>query len=145
MRGGEVYVEGSVGYRAGIHMKEYKDMKPLIVIGTKAGDFLGEYMAGGSISLLGLDLAKGEEIVGRFCATGMHGGRIYVNGSPDKYKFGKEVEKVPTTDEDTAFLKEHTDLYAKFFKKDLSHLKFKYFSKYMAVNKNPYSNMYCSN
>jgi glutamate synthase domain-containing protein 3 len=145
MRGGEVYVEGNVGYRVGIHMKEYKDMKPLIVIGGKAGDFLGEYMAGGSIILLGLNLAKGEEIVGRFCATGIHGGKIYVNGNPDKYKFGKEIEKVSLDAEDIVFLKKHIDLYAKFFKKELSHLKLEYFSKYMAVSRNPYSSMYCSN
>jgi glutamate synthase domain-containing protein 3 len=145
MRGGQIYIEGNVGYRAGIHMKEYKEMKPLIVIGGKAGDFLGEYMAGGSIILLGIDLAKDEEIVGRFCGTGIHGGKIYINGKVDRYKFGKEVEKVSLTDEDILFLRKHIDLYAKFFKKNLSRLKPEYFSKYAAVNKNPYSNMYCSN
>jgi glutamate synthase domain-containing protein 3 len=145
MRGGEIYVEGNVGYRVGIHMKEYKDMKPVIVAGGKAGDFLGEYMAGGAIILLGLDLAEGEEIIGRFCGTGIHGGKIYINGNPDKYNFGKEVEKVSLTDEDIAFLRNHVDLYAKFFKKDLSYLKLEAFAKYAAVNKNPYFNMYCSN
>lgn len=39
MRGGEIYVEGSAGYRAGIHMKAYQDKKPVIVIGGKAGSF----------------------------------------------------------------------------------------------------------
>ena len=33
MRGGEIFVEGNAGYRAGIHMKEYKEHKPVIVIG----------------------------------------------------------------------------------------------------------------
>ena len=30
-----------LGYRAGIHMKEYKEKRPLIVIGGSAGSFLG--------------------------------------------------------------------------------------------------------
>ncbi|MDR2860266.1 MAG: hypothetical protein LBV66_00340, partial [Elusimicrobiota bacterium] len=79
MRGGQIYIEGNVGYRVGIHMKEYKEMKPLIVIGGKAGDFLGEYMAGGTIILLGLGLNKGEDLTGKYCGTGMHGGKIYLS------------------------------------------------------------------
>ncbi|MDR3257006.1 MAG: hypothetical protein LBT18_05140 [Endomicrobium sp.] len=144
MRGGEIYVKGNVGYRVGIHMKEYKEMKPVIVAGGKAGEFLGEYMAGGAIILLGLNLEKNEDIIGRFCGTGIHGGVIYLNSAPDKYNFGKEVVKVDLTDQDCSFLKKHIDFYAKTFNKDLKHLKIESFSKYMAVNKNPYSNMYCA-
>ena len=51
MRGGSILVEGNVGYRAGIHMKAYKDQIPVLVIGGEAGSFLGEYQAGG-INLL---------------------------------------------------------------------------------------------
>ena len=58
MRGGEIYVKGNVGWRSGIHMKSYLEKFPVIVIGGKAGDFLGEYMAGGIIILLGLDGRK---------------------------------------------------------------------------------------
>lgn len=58
MRGGEIFIKENVGYRVGIHMKEYLDMKPAIVIGGTAGDFLGEYMAGGVIILLGLNASK---------------------------------------------------------------------------------------
>ena len=54
MRGGELYVEGNAGYRAGIHMKAYGDKRPVMVIGGKAGSFLGEYQAGGVIIVLGL-------------------------------------------------------------------------------------------
>jgi len=39
-------------------MKEYGGRKPIIVIGGKAGGFLGEYMAGGIMLVLGLN---GEE------------------------------------------------------------------------------------
>ncbi|MDR3112199.1 MAG: hypothetical protein LBU55_03400 [Elusimicrobiota bacterium] len=145
MRGGQIYVKGNVGYRVGIHMKEYKEMKPVIVVGGKAGDFLGEYMAGGAIIVLGLNLLKDEEIIGNFCATGMHGGVVYLNGHPNKYHFGKEAVKIDLNDNDIKFLKNHIDFYAKSFKQELSKIKIENFSKYAAINKNPYANMYCNN
>jgi glutamate synthase domain-containing protein 3 len=76
MRGGSIFVEGSAGYRTGIHMKEYKNKKPSIVVGRRTGSFLGEYLAGGLIVVLGL----GEEglPVGDFTGTGMHGGEIFI-------------------------------------------------------------------
>ena len=73
MRGGKIFVRGNAGYRAGIHMKAYEEKKPLMVIGGRAGSFLGEYQAGGVIVVLGLG-AKDQEIVGNFPCTGMHGG-----------------------------------------------------------------------
>ena len=41
MRGGEIFIRDNAGYRAGIHMKAYKQHKPVIVIGGRAGSFLG--------------------------------------------------------------------------------------------------------
>ena len=58
MRGGEIYVQGNAGYRAGIHMKAYQDQQPVIVIGGRAGSFLGEYQAGGTILVLGLQARR---------------------------------------------------------------------------------------
>lgn len=84
MRGGRIFVEGNVGYRCGIHMKAYKENKPAIVIGGKAGSFLGEYQAGGIIVVLG-DGEENKPIIGNFCGTGMHGGEIYLR-----------CDKVPT-------------------------------------------------
>ena len=141
MRGGEIFIENNVGYRVGIHMKEYLDMKPVIVLGGNAGDFLGEYMAGGIIIVLGLGLNSNEEITGKFCGTGMHGGAIYINGTVEKYKLGKEVKKVEMEKNDTEILLNYIKKYRQYFKytKDIHISKF---SKYMAVNKNPYNNMY---
>ncbi|MDR0514354.1 MAG: hypothetical protein LBG81_04230, partial [Coriobacteriaceae bacterium] len=53
MRGGQVFIRDGCGWRVGIHMKQYQDKCPVIVIGGDAGSFLGEYMAGGIIILLG--------------------------------------------------------------------------------------------
>jgi len=87
-RGGRMFIRDYVGYRAGIHMKEYKDKKPVLVIGGTAQDFLGEYMAGGVLVLLGLG---GKQHKAKFIGTGMHGGVIYLRGSVDEYQLGKEV------------------------------------------------------
>jgi formylmethanofuran dehydrogenase subunit C len=78
MRGGELLVRGDVGYRVGIHMKAFGERQPVVVAGGRAGDFLGEYMAGGLLIVLGLGLRPGQRLVGNWCATGMHGGSIYL-------------------------------------------------------------------
>ena len=90
-RGGKIFVREDVGYRAGIHMKEYQDKKPALVIGGTAQDFFGEYMAGGILILLGLNLGKEEHHKARFIGTGMHGGVIYLRGSVESYQLGAEV------------------------------------------------------
>ena len=53
-RGGTIMIKGSSGYRVGIHMKEFSQMRPSLVIGGTVKDYLGEYMAGGTILVLGL-------------------------------------------------------------------------------------------
>jgi len=86
MRGGKIFVRDNVGYRSGIHMKEYKDKVPVLVIGGTAKDFLGEYMAGGIIIVLNIDKEGNDlgKIKGRFIGTGIHGGSIYIRGDVDK-------------------------------------------------------------
>src|SRR5512147_2174470 len=54
MRGGRVHILKDVGYRVGIHMKSFDENKPVLIAGGKAGDFFGEYMAGGVLILLGM-------------------------------------------------------------------------------------------
>jgi glutamate synthase domain-containing protein 3 len=78
MRGGKIFIEKNVGYRCGIHMKEFKEAKPVIVIGGYAGAFLGEYMAGGIVVLLGRNLPEDKFAAAGYCATGMHGGVMYL-------------------------------------------------------------------
>ena len=77
MRGGAIFIEKDAGYRCGIHMKEYGDKVPKIVIGGRCGSFLGEYQAGGVILVLGLGF-EDTCPVGNFCGTGMHGGKIFL-------------------------------------------------------------------
>ena len=72
MRGGRVYVRDNIGYRGGIHMKQYMEKRPIVVVGGSARAFLGEYMAGGLLIVLGLGVFHpiSEQGVG----SGIHGG-----------------------------------------------------------------------
>ena len=104
MRCGRVYIEGDVGYRVGIHMKAYKELRPVLVCGGKARDFFGEYMAGGLLVLLGMDSRLDGPVVGGHLATGMHGGEIYVRGEVEPWRCGKDVAVFPATEEEMAAL-----------------------------------------
>lgn len=115
LRGGKLWIKGSVGYRCGIHMKEYGDKVPLVVIGGGCQDFFGEYMSGGTVVLLGLNLAEGERYTADFMGTGMHGGRIFVRGRVDPSQVGKEVglaEPEPAEQEQIeAAVRRYTELF----------------------------------
>jgi glutamate synthase domain-containing protein 3 len=102
-RGGRIFIREDVGYRAGIHMKEYQGKRPVVVIGGTAQDFFGEYMAGGVMILLGLGLDAGEGHRTKYIGTGMHGGVIYMRGNIADYQLGKEVgiARLEKADEDT--------------------------------------------
>ncbi len=91
MRGGKIFIRGDAGYRVGIHMKAYNEFFPVIVIGGRAGNFLGEYMAGGLIVVLGLKVEMDKSPVGTYVGTGMHAGKIYVRGSVRNFQLGKEI------------------------------------------------------
>lgn len=145
MRGGEVFIQGYVGYRSGIHMKEYMDKVPLIVVGTKGGDFLGEYMAGGRIVVLGLGLAEGELSAGKFFGTGMHGGRMFIRGKVNEALMGREISQAPLDAEDEAFLQDVIERYGEYFGRDMSDVKLGNFGKYQPRSKRPYGNMYVGN
>ncbi len=99
MRGGEIFVGGSAGYRAGVHMKAYREKKPVLVIGGRAGSFLGEYQAGGLILVLGLH-TDGRPIVGNFPCTGMHGGKMVLRGDVSAIQFPQQTAQHPAAEED---------------------------------------------
>ena len=89
MRGGKIFIRDNTGYRTALHMKEYLDKKPVLVIGGTSQDFLGEYMAGGIVIILGLgDKPHTQTFIG----TGMHGGVIYIRGKVDKLQVAGQVE-----------------------------------------------------
>jgi glutamate synthase domain-containing protein 3 len=86
MRGGEIFVRNDIGYRGGIHMKQYQDKRPVLVVGGSTRAFLGEYMAGGLILVLGKDSDRPE--IDRGIGSGIHGGRIIIRGGLDESLLG---------------------------------------------------------
>ncbi len=142
MRGGQVYVRGHAGCRVAIHMKEYQDKVPLMVIGGRAGDFLGEYMAGGILVVLGLGLQPGEDIVGDFCGTGMHGGVMYIRGQVADYQLGREVKLVSLDEGDYQRLHAIVQRFAGYFRLNTSRIMAEPFHKLIPYNKRPYGDLY---
>jgi glutamate synthase domain-containing protein 3 len=114
-RGGNVFVRDDVGYRAGIHMKEYGEKKPVLVVGGTAQDFCGEYMAGGILLLLGLCLKEGERHVCNFVGTGMHAGVIFIRGEIDDFRLGREVGVLPPDGRDMEVIAKYVARYTGYF------------------------------
>lgn len=92
MRGGQIVIRDDCGWRVGVHMKEYQEHRPAIVIGGDAGNFLGEYMAGGIIVLFGTP--------GKHLATGMHGGVMYLAHQLDQEDIPAGLVQHKLTDQD---------------------------------------------
>jgi len=98
MRGGRVYVRDDIGYRGGIHMKQYMDKRPVLVVGGSARAFVGEYMAGGLLVVLGLSGVP--PLSERGVGSGIHGGEIYVRGNVPDNILGVGAKQNPATDEE---------------------------------------------
>jgi glutamate synthase domain-containing protein 3 len=141
-RGGKIFIRDGVGYRAGIHMKEYGDKKPVLVIGDTAQDFLGEYMAGGILIILGLNLKEGETHRASYIGTGMHGGVIYLRGNIADFQLGKEVGVAELDENDHLNLEKYVGEFASHFghntKEILKHKFIKLFPLYLR----PYGRLY---
>ncbi|MBR5681589.1 MAG: glutamate synthase, partial [Clostridia bacterium] len=137
MRGGSIFVRDDAGYRAGIHMKEYQDKVPVLVIGGCAGSFLGEYQAGGIIVVLGL--GRGERrIVGDFPCTGMHGGRMFLRGTCEGVVFPPQVTAAPASEEDLAVLRPHLTRASELFGWDPGEILSSPFTVAVPDSRNPY-------
>jgi glutamate synthase domain-containing protein 3 len=141
MRGGEIYIKGNAGYRSGIHMKQYRDKKPVLVVGGCTGDFLGEYMAGGIILVLGLEGKEGEP-TGRFCATGIHGGTIYIRGTAKPTLVGREATCTAADAEDMKMILPLIKRYCSLFGGDEAMLGTSEYIKICSSSGRPYGKMY---
>lgn len=141
MRGGKLFVRGDAGYRAGIHMKGYQAQVPVIIVGGCAGDFCGEYMAGGVMVLLGLQ-GNGRPLAGHHLGTGMHGGLIYLRGGIEPWKLGKGVAATGADDADMAALSVHLDEYCREFGLDVEAVGRARFLKLSPQSHRPYGSLY---
>lgn len=145
MRDGQIYIRDNVACRGGIHMKEFRQMRPVLVIGRSAGSFLGEYMAGGTIVLLGLGMKRGEKLFGTHCASGMHGGKIFVRGSFPKENISPNIKVAKLDDADMTELEEYVRKYCRYFDCDYDKIMAKPFKKLVPITTRPYANLYTPN
>ncbi len=142
MRGGKIFIRDDVGYRVGIHMKGFRNKQPVLVVGGCAGDFFGEYQAGGCLILLGLTKTRKNSVVGDYCGTGMHGGAMYIRGKVRDSYLGKEVKKFDLNDDDAKKLTPILGNFVSTFgiKEDI----FEYgrYCKIIPVSSRPYGQLY---
>lgn len=139
MRGGKIFVRDGCGWRVGIHMKQFEDKRPAIVIGGDAGSFLGEYMAGGVIVLLGKP--------GRYLATGMHGGVIYLRHELALEEVPKGLVQGAVDDADKAIVRSLLIEYNAHFSDDLGYgvdTSGEGFFRLRPASSRPYASMYAN-
>ena len=144
MRGGKIFIEKDAGYRTGIHIKAYKEHKPAIVIGGSAGSFLGEYQAGGTIVVLGLN-TNSKTPVGRFCGTGMHGGKIFIRCDELPFDLPVQISAKKADKSDIDEILPLIDEYCEEFNFDKNIIFTKDFYVLTADTKNPYKQLYTRN
>ncbi len=144
MRGGELYVQGDAGYRAGIHMKAYGDKLPVVVIGGKAGSFLGEYQAGGVIVVLGLT-ESARPIVSNFPCTGMHGGKLFLRSDCKNILLPKQVIARPASHKDLDGIWTYLHTFCELFGGDCDALVQQPFTLITPNSSNPYKQLYVTN
>ena len=140
MRGGKMFIRDDAGYRLGIHMKEYMDKKPYMVVGGTAEDFLGEYMAGGVLLVLGLTLQKGEQHKARYVGTGMHAGIMYIRG--EITHLGKEVKAMEVNKTDLKEISSLVKEYCGYFNADFDAIMNGKFVKIVPYSHRPYGRIY---
>ncbi len=140
MRGGKIFVRDGVGYRVGIHMKSYKGVVPVIVAGGGAGDFLGEYMAGGVLVLIGLG-TEGMP-AGDYVGTGMHGGTIFIRGRVPESRLGSEVRVFPLEDDDRSLLEGLIEEFTNDTGAETTGVDIEEFIKLRPFSHRPYGNLY---
>ncbi|RLF60778.1 MAG: hypothetical protein DRN25_01895 [Thermoplasmata archaeon] len=163
-RGGAIYVMGDGGSRVGIHMKEYKDRRPIIVYGGSVKQYCGEYMAGGIIVVLGLDFKdaiidkskpidkdnidpkkiknKPDPIVQSDLAAGIHGGRIYIRGEVPNHLLGVYAVKDKVTKEDREILKSIINRFCELFNTPEELIWSKEFTKVIPFSSRPFGKHY---
>ena len=137
-------MQGNAGYRVGIHMKAYQDKQTVIVIGGRAGSFLGEYQAGGLIVVLSLH-TDGRPVVGYFPCTGMHGGKMVFRSDVSNIPFPPQVTSRPATEEDMAEFAPYVREYCRLFHLNPEQLLREAYTVITPDSKNPYQQMYVAN
>ncbi|MBE5935443.1 MAG: glutamate synthase [Lachnospiraceae bacterium] len=121
MKGGKIFIRDNAGLRAGVSMKSYRDKNPVLVIGGRAGKFLGENQSGGTIIVLGLGY-ENKLPVGPECAKGIKGGKIYIRTKKPPKNIAGDVKVRKATTKDMDNIKLYIQEYCSKFDKDMKNI-----------------------
>lgn len=148
-RNGKIFVRGNGGYRIGIHMKEYKEFRPIVVYGGAVKEFFGEYMAGGILVALGMKINNGQtidlpsrEIVRGSLGSGIHGGAIYIRGPVPENYLGVSASVLPFTEDDRKTLEPILNEFCDHFNVEQERIFEKDFTKIAAASSRPFGSYY---
>jgi len=141
MRGGRIFVEGPIGYRGGIHMKQYLEKRPVLVVGEYARAFLGEYMAGGTVLVLARH--GGPAVAERGLGSGIHGGEIVVRGALDPRYLGVGAMAVQLDAEVRERIRPLIEAYGAHFGVDVASLLDDDYTRVVPASARPFANKYC--
>ncbi len=141
MRGGNIFVRDNIGYRGGIHMKEYQeDIHPALIVGGSAHAFLGEYMAGGLILVFGLENRK--PLLDKGVGSGIHGGKIIIRGELDESYLGHGAKKVPFGEAELDGIRIYVEQFCKHFNLDPEPLLDTNYTCIVPSSSRPFANKY---
>ena len=134
---------GSAGYRAGIHMKAYQEKKPLPDRRRlRRAAFWASTTPAELIVVLGLDLGGDAPIVGNFCGTGMHGGKIFLRCDALPPDLPAQVSAHRASESDLTEIRPYLERYEAAFSVDLNLLMKEPFWILTPNAKNPYHQLY---
>jgi glutamate synthase domain-containing protein 3 len=148
-RSGSIFVKGNGGYRIGIHMKEYEDLRPVVVYGGAVKEFFGEYMAGGVLVALGLAFDEDRimdvpatDVVRGSLGTGIHGGAIYVRGDVPEHYLGVAASVQHFEEDDRATLEPILEEFCRHFEVPIDKIWEREFVKVAPSSSRPYGAYY---
>ncbi|MFO7666585.1 MAG: FAD-dependent oxidoreductase [Desulfobacterales bacterium] len=118
MAQGKIYVAGNIGSRGMTMTKHNPRFEPpeLWVLGS-AGDYFGEFMAGGVAVICGAGSQTPENVLGYRPFVGMVGGKAFFRG-PHKGFSQSDARMIPVNDDEWAWLLKNM----KIFLKDINRL-----------------------
>jgi glutamate synthase domain-containing protein 3 len=134
--GGEMYIKESAGYRAGARMKTIENKIPALIIGSTAQDFIGEYMTGGILVLLGIGIEENRHKA-NFIGTGMRGGTIFYRGSINEHQLCDTIDMAELNAEDINILVRLITNFSNYFGYDTESILKDKFSKLYPIHPGP--------
>jgi NADPH-dependent glutamate synthase beta subunit-like oxidoreductase/glutamate synthase domain-containing protein 3/Pyruvate/2-oxoacid:ferredoxin oxidoreductase delta subunit len=111
MAQGKIYIGGNIGAR-GMTMTKHNprfDPPELWILGS-AGDYFGEFMAGGIAVVCGYKPQNPANVLGYRPLVGMVGGKVFFRGSHEGYS-QNEAKLIPITDDEWGWLSENLKTY----------------------------------